>query len=288
MKNKNFNNVKKVGIIGIVANLFLFIIKISVGIIAKSQSMIADSFNSISDVFASLMTFIGNKLASGERDSDHNFGHEKAEYIFSMFISISIFVIALKLLYSSIISLFTLNKVIFSYDLVIVSIVTIVIKSVLYIYTNYLYRKEPSILIKSNSIDHRNDIFLTLSVLVSIIFSKFNIFFVDSLVGIIISTWFLISGIKIFKESYNVLMDVALPDKIKDELISLIMESDGILDVENIYSMSIGYKFIVVVTLCVNGELSTYESHDVANSVENKIKYKYDNIKEVFVHIHPV
>ena len=45
---------------------------------SKSESMIADSFNSISDVFASLMTFIGNKIAKGECDSNHNFGHEKA------------------------------------------------------------------------------------------------------------------------------------------------------------------------------------------------------------------
>jgi len=285
---KKINNVKKVGILGIIANLFLFIIKISVGIISQSQSMIADGFNSISDVFASLMTFIGNKLASNERDADHNFGHEKAEYIFSMFISISIFVIALKLLYSSVISLFTSNKVIFSYNLIIVSIVTIIIKLSLYMYTKYLYKKEPSILIKSNNIDHRNDIFLTLSVLISIVFSKFNIYFVDSLVGIIISIWFLISGINIFKESFSVLMDVALPDNTKDNIVSFIMKNNNVLKVEDIYSMSIGYKFIVVLTLCVDGNLSTFESHEIANSIENKIKYKFDNIKDVFIHIHPV
>ena len=39
--------------------------------------MIADAANSAGDIFASLMTFIGNKIASTPEDSDHNFGHGK-------------------------------------------------------------------------------------------------------------------------------------------------------------------------------------------------------------------
>ena len=155
-------------------------------------------------------------------------------------------------------------------------------------YTKHLYKKESSILIKSNSIDHRNDIFLTLSVLISIIFSKYNIYFVDSLIGIIISIWFLISGITIFKDSFDVLMDVALPCEIRDNIISIIMKQDDIIEVQDIYSMSIGYKFIVVLTICVDANLSTLESHTIASDVENKIKRKFSNIKEVFIHIHPV
>lgn len=80
---------KRAGILGIVGNIFLLIIKAIVGFSFKSQAMIADSINSASDIFASLMTFIGNKIASEPNDDTHNFGHGKAEYIFSLFISIS-------------------------------------------------------------------------------------------------------------------------------------------------------------------------------------------------------
>jgi len=282
------NSIKQVGIIGILCNLFLFVIKIIVGVISHSQAMISDAFNSISDVFASLMTFIGQKMSSPKEDLDHNFGHEKAEYIFSMFISISIFIIAIKLLYESVISLFTSHKVVFSYNLIIVSIITIIIKLILYLYTKYLYKKNPSLLIKSNNIDHRNDMFLTSSVLISIIFSKFNIYFVDSIVGIVIAIWFLISGISIFKESFNVLMDVALPIDVKDKIVELILEDENIKDVEQLYSMAIGYSFIVVVTILVDGDLKTTYSHEIASNVENKIKKNFENVKEVFIHIHPL
>ena len=90
MEGKKFNDIKKAGLAGIFGNIFLLIIKASIGFITKSQSMIADSMNSASDILASFMTFIGNKISSEPKDNDHNFGHGKAEYIFSLFISLTI------------------------------------------------------------------------------------------------------------------------------------------------------------------------------------------------------
>ncbi len=285
---KKYEKLKIVGIIGILANLFLFIIKLISGLFFKSQSMIADSFNSISDVFASLMTFIGNKIASYKKDEDHNFGHEKAEHIFSMYISISIFVISIKLLYDSFSSLILSHKVTFSWYLVIVSVVTILIKLGLFLYTKNISKKESSLLLKSNMVDHRNDMILTTSVLISVIFSKFHIYFVDGIVGIFISVCFFITGVKIFKESFNVLMNSSLNLSVKDELVKLVLELDDILGVEEISSLSIGYKYIVILTIKVDGNLNTFKSHAIANYAEKNIKKKFKDIEEVFIHIHPV
>ena len=70
-----YKTTKLAGIFGIIGNVFLLVIKGFVGFISNSQAMIADSINSASDIFASLMTFIGNKIASKPGDNDHNFGH---------------------------------------------------------------------------------------------------------------------------------------------------------------------------------------------------------------------
>ena len=106
MENK-YNDIKKAGLAGIFGNIFLLIIKGFIGLLTHSQSMIADSVNSASDIVASLMTFIGNKISSEPKDSDHNFWHGKAEYIFSLFISISMIVVSAKLLINSIRSSYT-------------------------------------------------------------------------------------------------------------------------------------------------------------------------------------
>ena len=152
---------KIASIFGILGNIFLFVIKIIVGFISKSQAMIADAVNSGSDVFNSFMTLVGNKIASKKADSDHNLGHGKAEYIFSMLISITMILAGAKILYESFMALINDNKLIFSYTLVIVCIINIIIKFALYLYTNYVSKKYKNLLVKANSIDHRNDCFIT-------------------------------------------------------------------------------------------------------------------------------
>ena len=140
-----YNSTKKAGILGILGNIFLLIIKAIVGFASNSQAMIADAANSASDIFASLMTFIGNHIASEPGDKTHNFGHGKAEYIFSMFISISMIFVASKLLYDSTISLFLQDTFTFSWFLVAVCIITILVKLSLYLYTHSLFKKYDNI-----------------------------------------------------------------------------------------------------------------------------------------------
>ena len=130
-----FKSTQKASIFGIIGNIFLLTIKTIVGIFTNSQAMIADGVNSAGDIFSSLMTFIGNKIASKPRDDDHNLGHGKAEYIFSMLVSISMILISLKLFEGSIKALLNPEKYMFSWWLVIVCIATIATKLCLYIYS---------------------------------------------------------------------------------------------------------------------------------------------------------
>ena len=92
-----FKAARSASIVGIVGNIFLCIIKMTVGFISKSQAMIADAFNSASDILNSFMTYIGNNIASKEADDDHNLGHGKAEYMYSMLISITMMLVGVSL-----------------------------------------------------------------------------------------------------------------------------------------------------------------------------------------------
>ena len=95
MDNQRYKKVKNASVFGIAGNIFLLIIKGIAGFTTGSQAMIADFFNSAGDIFSSLMTLIGNKIASKPNDDDHNLGHGKAEYIFSLLVSIALIYILL-------------------------------------------------------------------------------------------------------------------------------------------------------------------------------------------------
>lgn len=282
-----YKQTKFAGILGIVGNIFLLVIKGTIGLITQSQAMIADSANSAGDIFASLMTFIGNKIASEPKDDTHNMGHGKAEYIFSMFISISMMALALKLLYDSIMSLINSDTFEFSWFLVIVCVVTIIIKLALFLYTNKLSKKFENLLLEANKKDHRNDCIITTFTLISVLLSLINIYWFDSVVGIGISIWIFYSGLQIFIESFNVLMDKSLNDEDKNKIIEVINKYPEIKKYNHLNTTPVGYKYLVSITIFVDGTLTTSESHSIADKLEkelNELPFIYLSI----IHVNPV
>lgn len=285
--DKKFIITKRAGIYGIIGNIFLLIIKAIVGFISHSQAMIADSFNSAGDIFASLMTFIGNKIASVPNDHDHNLGHGKAEYIFSMFISISMILVASKLLYDSIVTLVLGSELEFSWFLVAVCIATIVTKLCLFLYTKHAYLKHPNILLQANMKDHRNDCIVTSFTLFSILLTLADIYWVDGIVGVGISIWICYVGVTIFIESYNVLMDISVDDKTKNLILEITYSFQEIKEVEEILSTPVGDRYLVFLTIYLDGNLTTFESHKLADSLESSIN-ELDKIYKTVVHVNPI
>ncbi len=283
---EKFKITKKAGFFGIIGNIFLLIIKATVGFLSNSQAMIADSVNSAGDIFASLMTFIGNKIASAPNDEDHNFGHGKAEYIFSMFISISMILVSAKLLYDSVITLIYGSELQFSWFLVGVCIVTIVTKLCLFAYTKYAYKKHNSILLEANMKDHKNDCIVTTFTLISVLLTLANIYWFDSIVGIGISIWICYTGVAIFIESYNVLMDISVDDKTKELILDIANGFNEIQEIKDIVSTPVGDKFLVFITICVDGNMSTFDSHTLADNLETSVS-GLDKVYKTVVHVEP-
>ena len=160
----------------------------------------------------------------------------KSEYIFSLLISISMILISIKLLIDAITSLVFKNELTYSIYLIIVCIVTIVTKMCLFIYTNKLNKKFNNILLKASAKDHFNDCIVTTFTLISIILASKGIYWFDGVVGIGIAVWICYTGIKIFIESYNVLMDISIDENTKDIILDLVHNYKEIKHMENLYS----------------------------------------------------
>ena len=286
MEEERFKVTRRAGMYGIIGNTFLLVIKAIVGFASRSQSMIADSINSAGDIFASLMTSIGNKIASVPRDEDHNFGHGKAEYIFSMFIAISMIIVSIKMIIDAIIKLFNGNEIIFSWWLIVVCIVTIITKLVLFLYTRSMYKKYNNILLQASMEDHRNDCVITTFTLISILLSLKGIIWFDSVVGICISAWIFKTGIEIFVESYNILMDVSIDEDTKDIILDVVHGYKEVKGINGLSSAPVGYQYVIFLTIAVDGEMTTFNSHKLADNLENNIS-ELDKVYKAVVHVEP-
>ena len=284
MKNK-YKNIKTASILGIIFNVILAIIKGIVGFFTMSQAMIADFYNSFSDVFSSAMTFIGNHISSKPRDNDHNLGHGKAEYIFSFVIALVSIQLGISIIRGS---LFESNIVKFSWFLIIVNIITIIIKAGLFIYTNKLSKKYNNILMKANSYDHRNDVLVTSFNLVSSILLYYGISYIDRIVGLGIGFWIIIQGSQILITSYNVLMDKCLDDDVKNEIINFVNSHKEVKKINHFNATPVGYRYQISFTIFVDGNLTTFESHEIANYLEEEIHDRFKDIYLTVIHVNPI
>lgn len=282
-----YSDMNKANIAGILGNVFLLIIKFIIGFLSRSQAMIADAANSVGDIFASLMSTVGSKISSAPEDESHNFGHGKAEYIFSLFIGLVMILIAVKLVYDSFVSLFNPSSVSFPYLLILVCVITIITKFSLYLYTKIIYKKTNSILMQALQKDHRNDSIVTTFTLISVILNIFGIYWLDGVVGIGISILICVSGIKIFIESYNVLMDSSIDNKTKEEILDITKKYKDIQKVDHFSSTPVGYKYLISLSIYIDGNMSTYDSHAIADKLEKELN-ALEPIYLAIIHVNPI
>ena len=282
-----YSDIRKVTIAGIIGNIFLLIIKFIVGFLSKSQALIADAANSAGDIFASLMSYIGGKISKVPSDETHNFGHGKAEYIFSLFISLSMIFVALKLIYDSTFSLLNPKEIAIPNLAIIVCIVTITVKLILFVYTKFISKRTDSILITALKQDHRNDCIVTTFTLISILLSIFGIYWFDGIVGIGISVLICITGIKLFIESYNVLMDSSMDEETKEKILEIVKKYKDIKKTAHLTSNPVGYKYLISISIYVDGNMSTFDSHKIADKLEKELN-ALDSVYLSIIHVNPM
>ena len=148
-------------------------------------------------------------------------------------------------------------------------------------------RKFNSILLDANKEDHRNDCIVTTFTLISVLLGLLNIYWFDGLVGIFISAWICITGVKIFIESYNILIDTSIDVTTQEVILNLTTKYEEIKKVDNISSSPVGYKYIVFVTICVDGNMTTFNSHKLADKLEKDI-CELDKVYRAIVHVNPI
>ena len=134
--------------------------------------------------------------------------------------------------------------------------------------------------------DHRNDCVITLFTLISILLSLKGINWFDSVVGICISIWIFKTGIEIFVESYNILMDVSIDEDTKDIILDVVHGYKEVRRINGLSSAPVGYQYVIFLTIAVDGEMTTFDSHKLADNLETSIS-ELDKVYKAIVHVEP-
>ena len=172
------------GVLGVICNLILFIIKIIVGAAIGSIAVISDAFNNLSDLGSSLVSIIGARMGGKRADKEHPYGHGRYEYLSGLMVAVLIMVIGVELFKSSLDKVLHPSAVEFSWVTVGVLVFSILLKPWMALFNTKTGKMINSNTLIATAADSRNDVITTGAVLVAAILSQFIGFELDGWMGL--------------------------------------------------------------------------------------------------------
>ncbi|MDR1953125.1 MAG: cation diffusion facilitator family transporter [Clostridiales Family XIII bacterium] len=278
---------KLAGVVGIVTNVFLCLLKVLLGYLSGSIAILADAVNNLSDASASIVTLIGFKMAAKEGDANHPYGHARIEYMAGIVVAAIIIVAGFKLFSSSYNEILAPKAVEFSLLTAILLVVAIGLKIWQALFNFSLGRRIKSVTLRATGIDSRNDVIATSAVLVALLVGKLTDVNVDGYMGLAVAAFIIYSGIKLVRETIQPLLgqppDPALVKKIKE----LALGGDGVIGVHDLVVHDYGPgRIFASVHVEVDAARDVIKTHEVIDAIERDAMKKLN--VELVVHMDPL
>ena len=275
------------GIVGIVSNLLLFILKFSIGFLSGSIAITADAFNNFTDMASSAITMIGFKLASMPADEEHPFGHGRLEYLSALVVAFMVMFVGIKFVQTSFERIMNPVAVQFSLIPFILLLCSMAVKFWLGRFNKIVGEKIDSSALKAVAVDAMGDVFTSGCVVLSYLIAKFTAFPLDGYVGIVVSLIILYAGFSLIKETVSPLLGEAPDAEMVDAIVNGLLEYNIISGVHDliIHNYGVG-RCIASVHAEVPCNIDIMEIHEVIDDAEKELSKKL-NIHLV-IHMDPI
>ncbi|MED1124652.1 cation diffusion facilitator family transporter [Bacillus atrophaeus] len=284
-RTDNLKRGEKGAIINIAAYIILAVIKLVIGTLYHSEALRADGLNNGTDIVASLAVLIGLRISQRPADSDHPYGHYRAETISSLIASFIMMAVGIEVLIGG-------GKSIVSGTTETPSMIAAwtALGGAVVMYSMYMYNKRLAASIKSQALlaaakDSRSDAFVSAGAFVGVISAQLHLPWIDPVTAFIIGIIICKTAWDIFKEASHSLTDgFYLKDLEPYKLtVSKVKTVNRLKDVRARY---LGSAVHIEMVITVDPKLSVEEGHNVADEVENAIKNEHD-VTHVHVHVEP-
>lgn len=283
--SKNLKLAEQGALLAIVTYILLSTTKLIAGSMLHSSSLTADGFNNISDIVANIAVLIGLRMARKPADMDHKFGHWKIEDLASLITSLIMFFVGLDVLFETVQKI--ISKQVTAIDPLgaIVGFISAIIMTGVYLFNKKLAKRANSKALEAAAKDNLSDAITSLGTSIAIIASALNYPLVDQLVAIIITFFILKTAYDIFMESSFSLSD-GFDESLLQDYKQAILEIPKITQVKSQRGRTYGSNIYLDIILEMNPDLSVYESHEIADQVEEMLMERF-GIFDIDIHIEP-
>lgn len=263
------------GTIGIICNVFLFVLKILVGLFTASITIVVDAINNLTDAGSSILTFVGFKLASKPADRKHPFGHAKYENVMGLIISIITLVVGIIFVKSCIEKIFTPTALLINIWTYLILIIAITVKIfMLMLYKNFA-KSIDSDALRANANDSKLDTITSSTILVSMIVMDILKINIDGYIGLAVSIFVIYSGIKQILKTISPLISEKPEKKLVNKIKKALLSFDEIESFHDLLIHNYGLdSTFVSVHIEVPANTNLLDIHELVDKIERHFEDK--------------
>jgi cation diffusion facilitator family transporter len=280
-----YKQIQRVQIIIILLNLVVSISKLLIGSIIKSVSVTADGIHSLGDALNNVVGIIGVYFAFRPVDDKHPYGHRKFETMTTLFIAGLLLVTSFKVLKNAYFRM--LNPIIPNVN--VLSLIIMVCTILINIFVTKYERKKGKLLqsdfLISDSTHTLSDVFVSLSVLGTLLAVKLGFPLVDTIVSVFISFFIIKAAIKILINGTDVLCDAKVLDP--HDIIEIVCKLDEVYSCHKIRSRGVSDDIHLDLHVVVNSNMSLERAHNLVHEIEELLKIKIPGVTDVNIHVDP-
>lgn len=278
------------GIIGIICNIILFAVKISVGFFINSVAVISDAFNNLSDMTSTVISMLGIRLSGKKPDKDHPYGHGRFEYISALIVSFLIMLVGFELLKSAVNSILSPAEAQnVNYITVILLALSIPVKFFMYGCNKFLGKRINSSVLLATATDSLNDCISTGAVIVSTVVDGLKIlpFRIDGYIGAIVSVLIMKAGFDVAKDTIDRLLGQSPDEELLKELKTLVLETPEIVDIHDLIAHDYGPgRCFASLHAEVSAHSDIVAAHEAIDAVEKEV---YNRLGcSLTIHLDPI
>lgn len=256
-------------VVGIFCNVFLFIVKIVVGLALHSVSVMADAFNNLSDAGSSIISFVGVKMAEKPADKDHPFGHGRIEYISALIVSFLVLEVGFTFLKDSFRKIWTPEELNFQMISVVILLLSVAVKLWLGLFNRKLGKKINSKVMMAVFTDSMGDVVTTGATIVSILFFGLTGINIDGFVGVGVALVVMWAGVGIARDTLEPLIGAAIDPDVYEEIKRFVESYDGIQGTHDLIVHNYGPgRSMASIHAEVPNDMDVEQSHEIIDRIE--------------------
>ncbi len=252
-----------------------------------SVSLLSTLIDSTLDVLASLVSLVAVRHALSPPDREHRFGHGKAEPLAALAQATFISGSALFLVFEASRRLFVSAPVSHAQLGIWVMVFAVAATFVLTRFQAYVVRKTGSLAIQADSLHYRGDMLVNASVIVALLLvSELGWLWVDAVFGLAIAAYIMVNAWQIARGAYHMLMDHELPEDDRRRIKEITLAHEAVMSLHDLRTRASGPDIFIQIHLELDGAMTLYRSHEVADEVEARIREAFPGA-EVLIHQDP-